>query len=167
MKTALIAFPVLLLCGLLSSPAFGQNLRLDYGRNAPPSFSPSDPWDRGAVFRNQIGHGGLFYNCDGEEDKRHSPYLNWCGPTPDRPCIENLLSDWHCQIREVKQRVRWGRGCDVPFYDVPWLPSSRYGYQQFAQTGSGDKSIVAPEDGPLFRKADAADESPPRKGILR
>lgn len=174
MRSLKIAFPVLLLVGLLTGPAFGQNLFLDYGRKAPASFSPSDPWERGYVFRNQTGHGGLFYNCDGQEEKRHLPWIHWCGPTPERPCIENLVKDWRCQVSEVKQRVRWGKGCDVPHYDVPWLPSSRYGYQQFAEPGTGGEMNsapeAAPEEAPIIRAADAseaAEEVPVRKGILR
>jgi hypothetical protein len=64
-----------------------QNIFQDYGWNRRGYYSPNDPWQKGLVFRTHTGQDGLFYNCDGEEDKRCSPWIHW----PQRPC-DDLLS---------------------------------------------------------------------------
>ena len=101
----------------LASPAQGQELRnaiRDYSGERIFNYQPSDPQYRGKAFNIHTKHYGRFYNCDHQEDKRHSPYICW------KPHYENdfpprvgfcqrLLSD----IEEVKQRIRDGAaGCD-------------------------------------------------------
>jgi hypothetical protein len=123
----LAGMAVLVLVFFPSARLSAQNVIKDYICNAPRQFTPSDPWTTGRVFRTQMGHGGIFYNCDGQEDKRFSPYIDW-------RCQNLACSEWFplrddiCQqIDEVKQRIRWGKGCDVPRYVVPWTPAERFG----------------------------------------
>jgi hypothetical protein len=95
--------------GISGGSALGQTFLQDYVWNRPGVFAPCDPWEKGAVFRTHTGHDGLFYNCDGEEEKRCSPYIYW----PERPC-DDLLSfrrircEWKGTIEDAKDRVRMG-----------------------------------------------------------
>jgi len=85
------------LCG--DTQAIGQNVYQDYWVNRTGSYSPQDPWQKGHIFRTHTGHDGLFYNCDGEEEKRCSPWIRW----GQRPC-DDLLSP--ARIRgEYKQSL--------------------------------------------------------------
>lgn len=82
---------------------------------APTEFyKPSDPWTRGKLFNIQTGNTGLFFNCDGEQAKRYSPYICWKPITekalPTRTGIWNSIKQ---DIAEVKQRVRDGSCCDL------------------------------------------------------
>ena len=52
-------------------------IRHDYIDNPTGRYSPSDPWTRSRIWKRQTGHWGRFYNCDGEEAKRNSPYICW------------------------------------------------------------------------------------------
>ncbi len=102
-----IWFLALVICGSCQTLAVSQNLRLDYLVHRPRQYSPRDPWTVGVVMRNQMGYGGLFYNCDCEEQKRFSPYIEW----NRQPCVE--CNNGFCavvrqQIDEVCQRVRTG-----------------------------------------------------------
>ena len=87
----------------------GQTLRRDYVVDAPVQYKVTDPWDRGRVFRNHIGHGGFFYNCDNEECKRNSPYL--CFKSEHRGPRESCLATWRRQLAEVKWRLNAGGCC--------------------------------------------------------
>ena len=74
---------------------------------APTDFyKPSDPWTRGKLYNIQTGNSGLFFNCDGEQAKRYSPYICWKPITekalPTRKGIWNSIKQ---DIAEVKQRV--------------------------------------------------------------
>lgn len=106
----LVSFAAVLAGG---QAAFAQNLRLDYIRNVPRQYGPYDPWEVGIVMRNQMGHGGLFYNCDCEEHKRLSPYIRW-EQQPTVCCPHGHCRDLHQQLDEVRQRVRTGscRQCE-------------------------------------------------------
>lgn len=92
----------ILAIGLLSTASGvvqAQNVYQDYLANRTGTYSPQDPWQKGRVFRTHTGHDGLFYNCDGEEEKRCSPWIRW----GQRPC-DDLLSP--SRIRgEYKQSV--------------------------------------------------------------
>ena len=108
-NTAAISFFFIV---LISQNANAQNLMRDYVKEYPVHYQPCDPWNRGAVFRNHIGHGGLFYNCDQEECKRSNPYITWNTQPyqcfPRRP-IRTTINQ---QVCEVKQRILWGgSGC--------------------------------------------------------
>jgi hypothetical protein len=49
----------------------------DYFGPRPITYSPSDPVNRSYTFNKHTGHAGVYYNCDGEEAKRNSPYICW------------------------------------------------------------------------------------------
>jgi len=88
-----------------------QNVVRDYVLDPPTSYTPADPWVRGHVFRSQTGHAGFFYNCDHEEDKRFSPYIDWgCWRGRTLP----YQSPCECireQLNEVRCRIERGAGC--------------------------------------------------------
>ncbi len=76
------------------------------------NYNPDSPWSHGKVFKEWIGHGGWFYNCDCEEDKRFSPHINWKSVTHcenRRGGFSVLRSD----IQEVQTRIRAGKCQDV------------------------------------------------------
>lgn len=167
----LAGFAVLILISLSSADCHAQNVVKDYVVNSPRQFAPMDPWTTGRVFRTHMGHGGLFYNCDGQEDKRWSPYIFWESQSNCDNDTNAWYGDWKQQINEVKQRIRWGKGCDVPGYDVPWLPSDRFG-SIVADTGEADSGLTrgnkATSEYPLNRRtADQSNTADTRKGILR
>lgn len=80
----------------------------DYVHLNPRSYSPDDPWTMGRILRIQVGHGGFFYNCDYEECKRQSPYINWNCQNGDCQAARPVRSVINQQLEEIKQRVRWG-----------------------------------------------------------
>ncbi len=74
-------------------------------------YSPSDPWTRSNATQVQTKHYGFFYNCDREECKRQSPYVQWkrhC--ETDLPPKKSCLTHIQCALDEIKQRLRDG-GC--------------------------------------------------------
>ncbi len=86
---------------------------------APFQYSPSDPWTRSKAIRVQTKHYGFFYNCDGEECKRNSPYIKWqphC--ETDLPEKQGCLDLFKREIGQIKQRISDGScacgqtGCD-------------------------------------------------------
>lgn len=117
------------LCWAATATAVGQNLYQDYHVNRTGVYSPSDPWVKGHVFRTHTGHDGLFYNCDGEEDKRCSPYIRWS----QRPCDDLLsLKRVHQErvqtIHNAINRVQMGscrEGCNTWGNQYP--PGAGYG----------------------------------------
>ncbi len=72
------------------------------------TYAPESPWSNGYLFQNWIGHGGKFYNCDCEEEKRFSPYIHWKTVTHcETPRVGwNILKH---DIDEVRARVRTGK----------------------------------------------------------
>lgn len=77
-------------------------------------YQPNDPWARGKVFNIQTGNSGFFYNCDGEQAKRNSPYICW--KPDDEPMFPPLFAPWKSwrnQIGEVRQRVQDGSCCSL------------------------------------------------------
>lgn len=99
---------------LLPQTAVAQEIRQtirDYCTDKPFTYSPCDPWTRGKVFNLQTGHAGLFYNCDGEEDKRNSPYICWkTHYENDIPPYRGLWRGMKIDIAKVRQRIRDGAG---------------------------------------------------------
>ncbi len=102
----------LLLSVMITSAASAQNFFRDFVVNNPRSYGPDDPWTTGKIFYNRIGHGGLFYNCDGEECKRHSPYIEWNRQSTRCHRKAPVASTIVQQLCEVRQRIRWGACCD-------------------------------------------------------
>lgn len=118
----LLAFSYLMIgmfsCSQLEAQEFKKFLR-DYRDERIYNYTPTDPNFRGKVFRVHTKHYGAFYNCDGEENKRNSPYICW-KPHHERvfpPRLgfkENLRRD----IAEITQRINDGgcgtcaQGCD-------------------------------------------------------
>lgn len=101
-------FGVLVLSAVNCSELNAQSLKYDYA--GPVQYSPDDPWVRGKIFQIHTNHAGWFYNCDHQEDKRYSPYINW----NRQPCYTKPKDHWkwdiHNQISEVKRRICWGKG---------------------------------------------------------
>lgn len=86
----------------------------DYHGDRVFRYQPSDPWVRSRMFNLHTGNGGLFYNCDGEQSKRNSPYICW------KPHFENDFPPFGglwCHIKEdveaVRQRILDGSCCDT------------------------------------------------------
>lgn len=90
-----------------AASAWGQNVYRDYHVNTPRQYGPKDPWTVGWVMRTQMGYGGMFYNCDCEEQKRFSPYIDW-NRQACVTCQNGPLAQVHQQIYEIEQRVRTG-----------------------------------------------------------
>ena len=107
-SSGFLAAQIPLLSGIQKARIESQQLRADYP--GPISYSPSDPQFRSKLFRLQTGHAGLFYNCDGEESKRNSPYICW---------NSQHSADWRngaCEAcrrdrADVRQRVVDGSCC--------------------------------------------------------
>jgi hypothetical protein len=111
-RTLLAAF----LLAIISQTAFGQGIVRDavrdYVDDYPVHYQPQDPWTRGVIFRNHMGHGGLFYNCDQQECKRYSPYIVWKSQPYNCLPFQPVHTTISQQICEVKQRILWGgSGC--------------------------------------------------------
>ncbi|MFT5302565.1 MAG: hypothetical protein ACI814_003381 [Mariniblastus sp.] len=87
----------------------------DYGTDRVFTYAPGDPWNRSKMFNVQTGHYGKFYNCDGEESKRNSPYICW-KPHTDRdfPKRVGLIEQARRDLTEVKQRIFDGAGPCAP-----------------------------------------------------
>ena len=88
-----------------------NQVKIDYRDGRPFQYQPSDPWTRSKTFKTHIGHGGKFYNCDGEEDKRNSPYICWkTHHEYDLPPKQKFWPSLQCEIAEIRQRIRDGAG---------------------------------------------------------
>ncbi len=76
------------------------------GGDTVVNYQPSDPWTRGRWFNTQTGNSGWFYNCDGEQAKRNSPYICW--KPDDEPMLPPLVAPWTTwrqQLGDVRQRI--------------------------------------------------------------
>lgn len=77
-------------------------------------YQPSDPWTRGKLYNIQTGNSGLFFNCDGEQAKRNSPYIYWQPITEKAlPTRKGIWRSIKQDIAEVKQRVSDSSCCDL------------------------------------------------------
>lgn len=75
----------------------------------PWQYSPNDPWYRGKLYRYQTGQYGFFYNCDGEECKRNSPYICWkTHYERSWPRPQHLIPHIREEIENVKWRIANG-----------------------------------------------------------
>lgn len=83
----------------------------DYKHDRPFQYAPSDPWTRSRLFNQHIKHAGWFYNCDGEQCKRNSPYIFWkTHHENDLPAATPWWQRVNQTVAEVKQRIADG-GC--------------------------------------------------------
>ena len=96
------------------------------GRRAGSQYRPEDPWQRGRIWLKQTGHFGWFYNCDGEEEKRNSPYLCW-KKSGSPYSGERFFECIRCDIERIKQRIADGSSncCGNRFRKQP--AKSRHG----------------------------------------
>ena len=76
-------------------------IRHDYFQNPTGQYSLDDPWTRSRIWRRHTGHWGKFYNCDGEEQKRYSPYICW--KNADCPFVDE---SWRYLLWRDKQEIR-------------------------------------------------------------
>lgn len=80
-------------------------------------YTPNDPWVRSNVYRRQTGHYGRFYNCDQEECKRYSPYIQWkANYRPLFPNTRGFIDGTIVDLDRVRTRINDGscreRNCD-------------------------------------------------------
>ena len=98
---------------LATSESCNAQLLRDLNRIEVQQYAPDDPQTQGRLFNLQTGHAGAFYNCDGEESKRNSPYICWKAVQHERwhGTFRDVLN-W-CQDRnEIAQRICDGaKGC--------------------------------------------------------
>lgn len=115
LRFALLVALTLTSISVLAESAGAQLLnkaRNGHGSNPLIQYSPDDPSTRNRLFNLQTGHAGAFYNCDGEENKRNSPYICW----KNGPCREKLhctfldILDWRKDKCEIAQRICDGAG---------------------------------------------------------
>lgn len=105
----LLAFGILALDVPANAQEF-QKIRQDYF-SGPIQYSPADPWTRSKVFNAHTGNSGRFYNCDGEQCKRNSPYIYWRAHCePDLPPRRGLWGGLKIDAAKVCQRYRDGAG---------------------------------------------------------
>lgn len=100
---------------LTPAVAYGQLAQAidDYKHDRPFQYAPSDPWTRSRLYNQHIKHAGWFYNCDGEQCKRNSPYIFW--KTQHQPDLPTGTSWWQRLNRttaEIKQRIADGSCAD-------------------------------------------------------
>ena len=111
----LVFFAVLICLQIHSSLSINaQEIRKtinDYRRGHVFNYHPNDPLNRSKLFNIHTRNYGKFYNCDGEENKRHSPYIYWRAHTEsDFPPRVGIFERAKRDIEEVKQRYRDGAG---------------------------------------------------------
>lgn len=133
MKLRMALVALLLVVGLNQvAEAQLTQIRRDYRQ--PMTYSPADPFSKGLVYRLQTGQAGKYFNCDGEEEKRYSPYIYWttvCNHTHPKTYCSVLLRDLH----EVKERVRAG-SCRGGQYCTCGECQQRRGSQYLAENGA-------------------------------
>lgn len=134
-------------------------LRRDYQQ--PMTYSPADPFSKGWVYRLQTGQAGKYFNCDGEEQKRYSPYIYWqtvCNHTHPVPYCRVLLRDIH----EVQERVRagacrGGQNCQCADCQTAFAG----GYQLAGQAVTEDVAPQMLESSPINQSAGTAVNAAP------
>lgn len=128
-------------CAGSNSLAWSQNFWQDYVRDQGTVYSPADPFVRGAVYRDHIGHSGLYYNCDRQEDLRFSPYILWTA----RPC-DDLLSVRRNVGEFVESKndaiCRWKRGSGRVARVGNYPPGAGYGESAVAAGYADDSKDV-------------------------
>jgi hypothetical protein len=138
--------------------AYSQLLDSRINLGGPTTYDPRDPETRGNLYRHQVGYAGRFYNCDGEESKRCSPYIYWT-----TVCNQEQIRSWcnvlKCDVREVQQRVRWGscrEGADCESCETTHHPQRHVAAERqetmplFVQRGyaSANPAVAKPKSQP-------------------
>ncbi len=114
-RTLLVAGFALMSLFVSSEDSDAQSLlqvRTDYGRDNQIQYAPDDPTTRSRLFTLHTGHAGAFYNCDGEECKRNSPYICWKTAHGDR--MHRTFWDvlqWDRDRLDIAQRICDGGCC--------------------------------------------------------
>ncbi|WP_148618946.1 hypothetical protein [Mariniblastus fucicola] len=109
-------FACLAFVGVTWSADCGQaqilnKLRSDYDTDSMIQYAPDDPATRSRLFNLQTGHAGAFYNCDGEECKRNSPYICWKTGQDDKlHCTFWDVLQWRTDRDRIAQRICDGAG---------------------------------------------------------
>jgi len=109
------AFLMLLIVSVETHAQEIAKIRDDY-HSGPITYSPDDPWTRSKLFNAHTGHSGKFYNCDGEECKRYSPYIYWQTNCQSlTPPGRGLLNQLRRDQGRIQQRIADGAGaCACP-----------------------------------------------------
>lgn len=112
-------------------------------------YGPNDPAVRSRIFNLQTGHAGAFYNCDGEEDKRNSPYICWKSSHGSHwyRSIYDVLQ-WKRDRREIAQRI-----CDGAGACCGGKCEQKTNVECGCQTCSGQSSVVLVANNQVTDKA--------------
>jgi hypothetical protein len=95
------------------------------------TYNPQDPQHRSDIYRKQIGHSGRFYNCDNEECKRHSPYIDWkTNFQPQWVNTRGLVDGTVRDLNRVKQRIQNG-SCNEP--ELPGIHTTNYKFRRASE----------------------------------
>jgi len=90
-----------------------SKIRSEYGKNSSLTYGPDDASVRSRFFNLHTGQSGAYYNCDGEEEKRHSPYIKWKTVTGSSlPPLFWDIRQWKKDRAEIGQRLCDGGCCD-------------------------------------------------------
>jgi len=105
------------------------------------TYSPQDPWVRSNAFHRHTGHYGLFYNCDSEECKRYSPYIQWkTNYQPLWPNTRGFVDGTVRDLDRVRQRIDDG-SCNER--QLPGNHTTNYKFRRAAEFLAADQ--VRPE----------------------
>lgn len=158
MIRSILSMTIVVLVVLIAGEATGQ-IR-DFGLEARRTYhyAPELPGGiKGWIYRETTGQNGRFYNCDGEEAKRYSPYIDW-----STNCHCEYLPTWGTvlrrDIREVKERVRSGACRDGNCVDVTSLatPDDAVTAQQLAKNKNRQPSSDAAREPGRMKMASSA-----------
>lgn len=95
------------------------------------TYNPQDPQHRSDIYRKQIGHSGRFYNCDNEECKRHSPYIEWkTNFQPQWVNTRGLVDGTVRDLNRVRQRIQNG-SCNEP--ELPGIHTTNYKFRRASE----------------------------------
>ena len=110
---ATIAMAAILTAGQKCDAQLLSKIRSEYGKDSVLNYGPADPSFRSRLFNLHTGQSGAYYNCDGEENKRNSPYIKW--KTVRGASFPPLFWDirqWKADRAEIAQRICDGGCCN-------------------------------------------------------
>lgn len=95
------------------------------------TYNPQDPQHRSDLYRKQIGHAGRFYNCDNEECKRYSAYIEWkTNFQPQWVNTRGLVDGTVRDFSRVRQRIQNG-SCNQP--ELPGIHTTNYKFRRASE----------------------------------